>query len=307
MEWFLASFLVSVIVALRSDINRRKKLDGFRLNFWTSAYILLGLLPMTFLWAIHQIDVDAWFYLTAIFCGVGQVIISSVKFNLAAHHNGRVSNMEGPVKTFFAFGLWLVLDATFREGVFMSPVKIGGVLAMFAIGSWALNRMRRHDTSFKTFMIVAPIGVLAAVADIFAKIALTAQSSNFIPAITIFLCVLFFVNVMVCLPIIIIRRTETQSYLWGIVTFERIGRPIFVKEMMQTAAVVAVTVISAYSAFYYALSVAPNPAYPSAICMLTPMWLLLYHRLKGIRDDANPIMGTLMVASAIGLVLITSW
>jgi hypothetical protein len=40
--------------------------------------------------------------------------------------------------------------------------------------------------------------------------------------------------------------------------------------------------------------------------LLAPVWLLVYHRLVNLKDDASPVAGTVMVVAAIVLMLLVA-
>ena len=46
------------------------------------------------------------------------MVVMSVKNNLAAQYNGRVSNMEVPIKMFLLFFFWLLIDETYLDNLF---------------------------------------------------------------------------------------------------------------------------------------------------------------------------------------------
>jgi drug/metabolite transporter (DMT)-like permease len=58
--------------------------------------------------------------------------------------------------------------------------------------------------------------------------------------------------------------------------------------------------------YFIALMLAPNPAYVSMVALLAPVWLLIYHRVAGIKDDASPVAGTVLVLSAFLLMALSS-
>ena len=50
---------------------------------------------------------------------------------------------------------------------------------------------------------------------------------------------------------------------------------------------------------------AVNPGFPSVIGMLSPIWIMVYHRGRGINDDASPWAGLIMILGAILLAYAT--
>lgn len=53
------------------------------------------------------------------------------------------------------------------------------------------------------------------------------------------------------------------------------------------------------------LSMVINPAFTYILGALVPVWIMIYHRLRGIKDNASPLAGKAMVISAIILLYVT--
>jgi hypothetical protein len=53
------------------------------------------------------------------------------------------------------------------------------------------------------------------------------------------------------------------------------------------------------------LVTAPNPAFLAALALLSPVWVILWNRVRNIPDDSNPLAGLGCVLSAFLLILAT--
>ena len=54
-----------------------------------------------------------------------------------------------------------------------------------------------------------------------------------------------------------------------------------------------------------ALSAAPNPALPSLLMALTPLWLFAYNHVRKVNDEVSLPASALIIAGSVGLLLST--
>lgn len=290
MEWVACGVVVSILVGVVSELNRRFQLDGFRLNFWRSLFILLFLMPM--IPFVEWPESNSLLYPVAILGGCISVFGNTIRLNLAASHNGRVATLFSPIKTFTLFVMWLLVDEDSWMRMINQPLETLGVLLMFLVAGFALFHMRKNDNTWQALLLMVPVGFLYAVNDVFGKMALDGEETDKFGAIMVLLVVGFSVSVLLSGSVIAARHSPL--------------RPLAPKGMIKAGFLIgSVTMIKLF-VFYYGMVLTPNPAYLAAIMMLTPVWFLIYHRIVGVKDDASPLMGTLMVLSAIGLVVITN-
>lgn len=290
MEWVLSGIVISVIAGAISEANRRFQLDGFRLNFWRSVTILAILLPT--LPFVTWPEATSLLYPVAILGGCISIFGNTIRLNLAASHNGRVASLFAPIKTFTLFLLWLMIDEASWQRMVDNPLEALGVTVMFILTGYAMFNMRKNDASWKALWLMTPVGLLYAVNDAFGKLVLDMSGEDKSSVIIALLFVAF----------------GTSAFLSGSVMMARRSplRPIMPEGMIKAGVILGLLSLVKLSLFYYGMIHTPNPAYLAAIMMLTPVWFLAYHRIVGVKDDASPWMGTLMVLSAIGLVLITN-
>lgn len=296
MEWYVTAIAFSLFLAMRSDVNRRYKLDGLRLIFWQSLFVTVLLTPFAFMleWPAY----GTLFYPIAVITSILVMMGMTIKNNLSAQHNGRVANLEMPIKTFVLFFFWMLIDENILKYYTENPAEMAGAVSMLLIASYALNKMRKGDVGWHVFVQIVPLTLIASVGDALTKYALDFAENDPWPFIFVFIYI-----------------TQLGSFaLAGFIIYFRpkfakhgeVVPKLIVPNMIKASAIIGVLTLLMLITFYHALYASPNPAYVGALGMLTPIWLLVYHKLKGIPDDANPVMGAIMVLSALGLILITA-
>ena len=284
--WVLASILASAVLAIQTEINRHYKVDGMVISFWRTLMAIVCLTPFT---PFMNWPAGGLFYPVAILLGVSIFIGMGVVMNMSARGRGRISQLQMPIKVFLVFGLWLVVDHASWVTFSSDWQRIIGVSLSFALALGALQFMRKNDTSWRALLEIAPIGVMFAVIDVLIKYATMGE-----PALpTVFaLCYVAMVSAWVCSASWLVANRKTR-------------RKLRVKNAFKVSALIAASAFVAFTCINYSIMSAPNPAYVSILLLLTPFWISVIHWLRKVPDDASPLAGAALVASAMALIWAT--
>jgi len=106
---------------------------------------------------------------------------------------------------------------------------------------------------------------------------------------TAYCLVAFGVSALICT--IMLMRTTSLRAVWADRTLIKAGA---VTGIASALFLVALTV---------ALVDAPNPSYPCVVTRPVALWLLAYHRLRGVADNASPYAGLALLAGAVVMLL----
>lgn len=285
--WLPLALMSSLVAASNIEANRRAKQDGFRLNLWRTTLSSLMWLPLAL---FHHWPHDGMFYAAAMFSGVSLIIGFTIQNNLAARHNGRVALLYMPLKAVGVFLIWTAIDGQARAHLFERPWVAAGVLLCLGAIVAALAEFRKHDVSWSSLKAVLPVIVVYGAGDILAR--LNMAPGELVDRLVVFLAVMNMTSAMV------------SSLIWPWRPKRQL--PLFTKPLLLHGLRSGMAGNVNQVCFFISLVVAPNPAYPSMILLLTPVWLLVYHRLAKVPDDASPVAGTLMVVAAIVLMVLVS-
>lgn len=288
MIWLFAALGNSVLAAGNAEINRRYKQESFRLNLWRTLFVSLFWLPF----AINQTwPRNPFFYLAAVFCGVGIVIGNTIMNDLAARHNGRVAVLHLPLKALVVFVLWPLVDVATRDQLLHEqPWRSALALACFGTMVLAVNAMRRNDASWGALRALVPVIVMYSLADIAGRLVLEAR-----PDLMGRMIVYLFIATGVS------AAASIAVFPWR----PRPELPVWDATLLKVSAMVAVVAVFNHMCFYTALTLAPNPAYVSMIALIAPAWLFAYHKVLNIPDHASPWASVVLVLGAVGLLLVT--
>lgn len=285
--WLPLALASSLLAAQNVEANRRAKQEGFRLNFWRMAMAAMVWLPLAL---VHHWPRDGAFYAAAMFAGISMIIGFTIQNDLASRHNGRVAIVYLPLKAVGVFLVWAMIDPVAQAHLFEKPWVTVGVLACLGAMVTALAEFRKHDVSWQSLKAVLPIVLVYGAGDILARLNMAPHELT--DRLVVFLCVMTLTSAGVSLLV----------WPWR----PKPELPLVTPKLLRCAAHAAVGSTANQVCFFIALVLGPNPAYVSMVVLLAPVWLLVYHRLAGIKDDASPVAGTMMVAAAIVLMVLVS-
>lgn len=283
--WILAALASSLLSAQNVEMNRRARQEGFRLNLWRMALSAVFWLPLALLQ--QQWPSNPMFYVVAACSGVAMIVGFTIQNDLALKHNGRVAILHMPLKAMVVFVAWMLISGQARSHLFDQPLHVLGVVVAMALMVGALYTFRRHDVSWSSFKAVLPIVGLYALGDVLVRVTLDATVLS--QQLVVFLFVLSATSATVS-ALLLPWRPQPSLPLVTPSLVRAGGWAAFGSTMNQVC-------------FFTALVLGPSPAYVSMVALLAPVWLLAYHRLAGIRDDASPVAGTVVVLAAILLMV----
>jgi drug/metabolite transporter (DMT)-like permease len=282
LVWLWLALFSSLISAQNTEMNRKAGQEGFRLNLWRMGISSCFWLPLALLQPWPSITEHAMYYFAAVGSGVGLIIGFTIQTELSLHHNSRVAVLHMPLKALLVFLIWALFNPEARVHYFENIERTLGILACLTIMAGALFAFRRNDVSWYSFKAVLPIVGIYGAFDIFTK--LTMPPGNFQANLIVFLFVMTFSSVVASL-----------LYLpWR----PRPELPLMHPKLMRAGGWAAVGGTINQTCFFGALLLGPSPAYVSMVALLTPVWLLAYHRIAGIKDDASPVAGMFVVVAA---------
>lgn len=287
LVWILAALGNSVLAAANAEINRKFQQEPFRLNMVRSGLAALCWLPLVL---IQKWPTGQDFYVAAVFSGLVITYGNIVLNGLSAKLNGRVAVLHIPMKAIAIFAVWPLIDH--QAWVHLTqeqPWQMVTGLVFFAIMVAAINAMRRNDASWSAIQALWPVILFYTAGDIVARLQL--QGSDFNDKLVIYIFVSMLVSALFSACMLPWRPHPEK--------------PILNPRLMQAAGWAAIITMFNHVCFFMGLALAPNPAYVSMIALLAPMWLLVYHRVAGIPDNASPWAGAILVLASIGFLMVT--
>ncbi|NQZ14472.1 MAG: hypothetical protein HRT94_06600 [Alphaproteobacteria bacterium] len=136
---------------------------------------------------------------------------------------------------------------------------------------------------------MAPVGVLYGVVAVLSKYVLDPDQA-IMQALAFSLLVYFFMFVFSSA---------------ALVAKGKLDRALFSASNIKIGLAISAASVLGYIFIVLAFIWSPNPSFPSVVGSLSPVWIMVYHHIIGVKDDASPIAGLVMIVASILLVMAT--
>jgi len=196
-----------------------------------------------------------------------------------------------PYSLWGVFFVWMALSASYRESFFADPVMAAGIVIALLLAAVGSSFIRKCTLSKDAFIFFFPVLLCSIAVDILNKTAM--DSSSVLGGIIMYAWLQGVIISVVCL----LKQCAVHK------------KPIsslFEKRVLYAGGLIGLGFILANIFKNTAMTFTVNPAYVTAIVLISPIWTSLFYRLKGAKEQANEWAGLLVVASSIMLVIFAS-
>lgn len=285
MAWILFSLLSALATACVGLVNQYTKLDGLLLTVWVKAFLFLLLLPSIF-WL--NLPEDHLFYIFVILSAVISLWCDKVFFDMSSKFGGGVVSRLTPLYVLPLFLIWLVIKPNLLFDYFSNfYVGIGIILSL--VGAIYFSSQMRHCViSYAALKAAIPMIFGYAVTSVLGKLAMDHSELHegvygYIVLESFFMCLIGF-------PVMIKKSGKGKF-------------PIVTKPILKGAFYISVAMSVSLISQNYAYALMYDPTFPAAIMMTSPLFILLFYRLVGHKEDVNVWAGLGGVVAVTFLVL----
>jgi hypothetical protein len=283
MMWALYGLLHSMLRAAFAETNRVFRVNGWHLTFMHAVLGTLMLAPFAFFMPWPDNDK---FYLAASVIGLIFTVGTVIMLSLAGERKGRVTGLYMPLEAAAGLALWaLVAPGMWEFYADSIPLTVAILVALVA-SSIALTKVRGHDITLETFIIVAPVGMTYALSGVVIK--MVVEEAHVLPMALNFVFVLYAVMAAAMLVMLALKR--------------KFSKEMIAAKSLKAGALTGLFGVMAYMTFIIGIVKADNPGYVSMLAMLLPVWLLVVHKMIRLDDDADP-RASVVIAGACGLLI----
>lgn len=288
--WPLFAFVGSFISALSLILNQHARISGRLLVLLSRALLVILCLPVVYSmpWPTEPI-----FYGIMVLSSLCVFYADRKLLDLIAVYNSGVVSRLMPLGRLVTFVGWAILTPMTFISYFDNPYIGIGIVSSFAGSLFFAMKLEKSPLSKEVVHKFMPVIVAYGTTNILNKLAMEHSDYHqgvwyyiFIQSIMIVTMGVFF------LPRWIKRKHITKADALnkrtGIIS---IG--------------IALTWMGTMVCRNYAITLSSNPAFAVTIVMLAPVWIVLYNKLIGFKDDSDILSGLGVVACAILLVVMT--
>ena len=286
MVWFSLGLLYSVFQACFNELNRIYKIDSWQLNFLHCLFATLVLSPCVLFVSSYL----SWVLIAASMVLASFITIGcQAQIFMSATHNGRVGSIHRPISIFVAFIFWIGFFPETAAPYMEDKVSLTLILSSFVLIIFSVVLIRKNDIGWNALLIMAPVGVLYGFAAVISKYVMDGEQT-LMQALTFSFVTYFFMMVFSMLAAF---------------SKKKLSRELLSPFYLKAGLAIGLSSVIAYVLMLLSIVYAPNPAFTSVIGSLAPVWIMIYHRFVGLKDEASPMVGLVMIAASILLVVAT--
>ncbi len=292
MLWISLGLLSALLSTIGAVLSERSQVPSRALASWFRLTSVIACLPFVTALTLPT----AWEYwalviFSALIMGINDVVIFNAIKSIGAGPTSRFRRTS----ILITFILWLIISPSLVTRYVEYPIVGMTILATHIMAVIFALRLKQSETSWAGLkMLWFPI-LAASLAPIISKLSFDYTSSTFQGVFSY----------------IFIQSTAVLLGYWLYATV-RNGWQAIPNDLHSMAAggawkagaVISGAFVGGLVAKHYAYSLVENPAYISVLLLTDTLWLLLYHRLAGVKDKTDVASGMGIVGCAAALILI---
>lgn len=299
LPWWLTSIGFSVCFAMFILVNQQLKARASAMMVWRGLAAATFAFPFIFFVTPPS---NPWFYPLSVSMGVLGSYFDNRLFTASSKYGAGAVSRIIPTSIILSFFGWFLFHPTDLLELAEEPIKLLEIILCMVIAVLAVFAMKKNVISKEIMLFLIPSIFLVSAIDIMNKATMGLISQK---AIIYHVFIASFVSGMINLAI---YKRENARIAKGTkkITHPSMEDGIFTPKTVKAGLSVAffVTILMLFKA--YSMQHTPNPAYVSAIGYTSPLFILAFNKMKGIKDDASVKAGLVLVASIICMVILVS-
>lgn len=287
--WIGLGILAAIVSSGIPLVQEKHKGNPFAVAIWVKIGVALLTLPFVLYFGLPD---NPRFY---IFAGLSAAIwsISDVIYYRSVSEVGAgVVSRVLPSAAILSFLVWFMINPDQLQKYLENPIQGGLIFLIIIAASILAMLMRKCPVSWRGIQLVWFVLLAAAIGPLVEKISMGSEPSIKAPFAMTFVqavMMLTFWAVFAAIKRPITLTTFTLSTSW--------------KTGLMISVFMTVVLCSRFTALQYV----EHPAFLSVILFTDALWILLYYRLTGRKDDSKIWAGLGIVGCAAALVLVKSF
>lgn len=294
--WWIFSLLTSLMVAVYFLANQIFKMNGLLMMVYRGFLVALIVLPFV----IFRTPIkEPLFYLYCSLQGLAIAFNDNRFLRASKAFGAEVTSTIQPISVGIIFIMWLIFKPYTIALYAENPIKSMGIVACLVGITYAIIKIKNSKASKIAFLYLLPVLFLLSVGDILNKQSMFHGRENLTTAIFYYA---FITGIIcgACNLFVYIRKKQKIS-------------TIFKKKNLKKGLAVSVIAVILMAFKNLAMFSASNPAYASAIILMSPIWIILWNNfnayIKGKKSGyakVNIKLISLLLLCVISLVLLNN-
>lgn len=270
-------------------VNGHMKVPGHVVMLWRSLTSVLVLLPVAVLTVWPS---DPRFYLYTVLAGILALFTGMGMYNAAAKFGAPVISRLMPGSISISFVAWYVFYPADFMAAITHPYWFAGTVALLLLTMFTLANLRHCVVTWAATLFMLPVIGIQGINSVFQK-----SAQLYVPLTTGPLQYVFLIGVVTFLGAVGMNLAHHKKDML---------RTLKHPHHWRGGLIIGVLYLLYLSTQTVSAALAPNPAYMIAIAMSAPVWVHLYERARGRKEQADTKAGFLFVASAVALAVVVA-
>jgi hypothetical protein len=291
--WALFSAAAAVFAAGFYLVNQYFKMPGHLVTFWMRVMIVLGMAPIMTQLPMPKDPLFYGFVFLSVLFGTTADIRA---MNASRLYGGGVVSRVMPLSVWGAFFIWLFAAPETIGGYLAHPLNSLGILSALAVCVYFSMRLNKTEVNKQAFAAMLPALIGYAAANVVNKKAMAfgLDAGHLAGAVYGYM---FWQSAM-AVPIV-------GAYCAWRAKRDVGTAPVNGRLLAVAALLVALAWFCHMIYKNYAMAYTPNPAYMAAIGLLAPVFVTLFYKMTGHREENDVASGFGVVLSALALAVLT--
>lgn len=288
MSWVFPALGFSFCFAAYLLLNQHYKIPAAAMVLWRGMGCVVLLSPIV---VFLDWPKDPVFYGIIAVMGIFAGVYERQTYDIAARGNaGGLSRLLLPLSLWVSFIIWILLSADVRMQYLERPLESIGVLIALALCAGGMIWMHRSRLDAALLYVVMPAAVLRGVTDVLNKTAMMHSADMFPQNLPVYV---WWLSVWVVITVLVQNRITAGKF---------IPENPFRMDYAKPGIILSVTLIALMLCKGAAMQFTPNPAYVTAVGLMSAIWVAAYHRARREPDPSHLWAGALVVLGTVLLV-----
>lgn len=259
--WVIFGIITSIFAAAYYLLNQKSHLKTEVFIVYRGFLVALITTPL----ALFYFHIFPWqFYAITLFQGIAISYLDYKYFNLYHEFGAENVNAIDPLRIFIVFILWLILKPAMINTYLEMPLRFFIIIASIIMMIFSVIQYSHQKIGKNCLKAMIPILVIAAIVDISNKFVME-YHEGYLLSLTIHR--IFLTGWIIGCINLLLNHKKNLSYS-ELININNIKKSWFI-------ILIVLNMIFLNFSMYYT----PNPAYISAICLLSVIWIVMINKI----------------------------
>ena len=285
MEWFLYALIFAFFNALTMLISQHFKLNGHLMSGMRGIGVGIIYFPLLF---FCEIPKSAVFWALIALEAAISTVYNEKLYTASAKYGASSTSIIMVLSVALGMVFWWIIDLNRFLALIHNPIILCGIICsvvFIAVGFFITIKNTFADLRLEQIKFTMPAVFLLSVMMICRKEIMLGE--NFITAMTYYCTVSIFLSGLANIAWFRFAKARPSAK----------SKTILSAGVLMAAAS-AITILCGNASSLYC----PNPAYINAVCLTSPLWIVLFDKFTGKKDGLNYIGLALMLSAMLALI-----